>query len=452
MTDGNTGITNEYGTSPLTGEGTGIRFRFVIRDYEELIPTQGEIYPDLFAFVKCADGMYLYTYEIDNSTTTTPKTGNWKSVIRVSEYEQSSTLQSNGGLSSADAYMNSIIPRRWDMPVNLMDDNEDTSTLSVLSTPTFINIIDTSKTPVKQVTTSEEEPTIPSVDLCKFYCDGVSTMTLYNGDAKTDDGKGIVSTLRKANKLRYDSYLIWRWNYPDKPSDKSFTYGFIHRGFNNLQSTDTTTTLPNNNLLCKNFVHSNAGTTVVWNVEDVGMMMWIYNPYYQKHEIYNINPETRDLYITKSELNWNNIDIRNPSSGESITLIDTDSETLLYNIMINNQFQLNDVDNPNSDFVLFDSLKINSSINDIPSTLQPMGNWQLVFPRVNSFRLTNLTNGREFTPVKLQMLKGSDMGNVGNITDSNNHVVNAKTVIVDETSTGLSMKIYNRETGTWVTV
>ena len=452
MTDGNTGITNEYGTSPLTGEGTGLRFRFVIRDYEELIPTQGEIYPDLFAFVKCADGMYLYTYEIDTSTTTTPKTGNWKNVIRVSEYEQSSTLQSNGGLSSADAYMNSIIPRRWDMPVNLMDDNKDTSTLSVLSTPTFINIIDTSKTPVKQVTTSEEEPTIPSVDLCKFYCDGVSTMTLYNGDAKTDDGKGIVSTLRKANKLRYDSYLIWKWNYPDKPSDKSFTYGFIHRGFNNLQSTDTTTTLPNNNLLCKNFVHSNAGTTVVWNVEDVGMMMWVYNPYYQKHEVYNINPETRDLYITKSELNWNNIDIRNPSSGESITLIDTDSETLLYNIMINNQFQLNDVDNPNSDFVLFDSLKINSSINNIPSTLQPMGNWQLVFPRVNSFRLTNLTNGREFTPVKLQMLKGSDMGNVGNITDSNNHVVNAKTVIVDETSTGLSMKIYNRETGTWVTV
>ena len=180
--------------------------------------------------------------------------------------------------------------------------------------------------------------------------------------------------------------------------------------------------------------------------------MWVYNPYYQKHEVYNINPETRDLYITKSELNWNNIDIRNPSSGEPIKLIDTDSETLLYNIMINNQFQLNDVDNPNSDFVLFDSLKINSSINDIPSTLQPMGNWQLVFPRVNSFRLTNLTNGREFTPVKLQMLKGSDMGNVGNITDSNNHVVNAKTVIVDETSTGLSMKIYNRETGTWVTV
>ena len=82
-------------------------------------------------------------------------------------------------------------------------------------------------------------------------------------------------------------------------------------------TSDYTTTLPVNQLKYPEYVHVNANTTVVWDVENVGTMMWVYNPSYQKHETYKINPETNDLYIDK-DITWADIDVRDSRDGTSI--------------------------------------------------------------------------------------------------------------------------------------
>ena len=451
MTDGNYGISESYGTSPRTGSGTGLKFRFRIVDYDEILPSYGEIYDDLFALVRFKDGLYLYSYVINERSSSVPKVGTWTSVLKISEYEQSTIVQSAGGLSTSEAYMNSIIPTLKDVRINLQSNNMDPVTVTALTTPSFVNIVDKTKTPIQPISADNNDEMV-HVDMCKFYCSGMNRMK-----AMSKNVNSVISMLKSNNVFKYDSYVIWKWDQPASSSNLYFTYGVIQRSFNNFLSTDYTTTLPSNDLNCDDYVHSNSGTTVVWDVNDFGVMMWTYNPKYQKREIYNINPETRDLYIERNDMSWSDIDVRDSRAGTSINIVDSFGR-LNYNILTNNPIQAAPLDPDMTDpdpiyqqpnFVQIPDLTIGNAVSAINKNHQPMGNWQLVFPRVQSFKLTNITNGREFTPVQLQMIKGTNLGDIANVVDELGHNVNAKTLLIDEVDEGINAKLYNPESGNW---
>ena len=84
--------------------------------------------------------------------------------------------------------------------------------------------------------------------------------------------------------------------------------------------------------------------------------------------------------------------------------------------------------------------------------LGPSGNWKLVFPRCDSYQLTNVTTGETFKPVKLQLLRGENLGSFGDVKDENGNTVNNKTLILNQTSTGASLNVFNEQTGRWETV
>ena len=75
--------------------------------------------------------------------------------------------------------------------------------------------------------------------------------------------------------------------------------------------------------------------------------------------------------------------------------------------------------------------------------------WQLVFPRVNTFRLSNISNGLTFDAVKMDIIRGSNLGKIGNVTKENDDIVNNKTLILDNSSSGNQLKAYNSETNSW---
>lgn len=450
------GLTEAYGTSPLTGNGTGLRFGFIIRNFDNIKPSKGEVYPDLVALVKEYDGLWLYSYKIDQNSNKFPKTGIWEKIHMISENEQSSTIKSNNGLSTSESYMNSIIPTLRDLPVNLMDNNTKPTTISVISTPSMINIIDKTKSPVKIHQTSEDmnNDDITFVDMCKFYCDGIGELR-----ATVKSVEGVLKALESNNKLRYDSYVFWKWDNANVPSNLKFKYGIIYRSFNNLLSTDYTTTLPVNELNCDNYVNSNPNTNIVWDVDKVGQMMWIYNPTYQKHELYNIDPSTQDLYIERRDLTWSDIDIRDSKTGSNITLIDPSTNRLLYNILTNNPVQASKLDssmlNPDPlyqqpNFVQLPELTIGRPVSMISKKYLPMGNWQLVYPRVQSFKFVNEQNGLEYTPIKLHAIRTSNLNQIDDIIDELGNNVNMKNLIINESANNtISLNLYNSETGTW---
>ena len=78
-----------------------------------------------------------------------------------------------------------------------------------------------------------------------------------------------------------------------------------------------------------------------------------------------------------------------------------------------------------------------------------MGNWKLVFPRCESFKLTNVHDGTTFKPVKLQIIRGESLPQFGDVTDENGNTVNAKTLILNSSNDGVSLNAYNSQTGGW---
>ena len=453
LMDDLSGITESYGTSPISGKGRGLKFRLLIKNYQKIIPYKGEIVSGLFAFVKEKDGIWLYNYIINQESKEFPKTGSWVKDIMVSETEQTSSVSKNEkGVSLTESYINSIIPSLRDVPVNLYQDKSEPTTLHTLSTPSFVNIIDNTKSPIApQVNPKDDDPDITHVDMCKFYCNGIIRLR-----ASRKNVDSVIDAIKTNNIVRYNSYIFWKWESKNDINNLYFTCGVIHRSFNNLLSTDVTSTLPPNELICDNFINSNEGTTVVWDVNNVGVMMWTYNPEYQKREIYNIDPSTQDLYAERRDLTWDDIDIRDSKNSDKISLVE--DGVLLYNILSNNPVQTSSMNpnniNPNpiyqqSDIYPLPGLTEGALISSISSYFQPMGNWQLVFPRLNSFKLKNLSDGREFSPVNMQIVRGSNMGKISDIENSHGKKVNTKSIIVDETSEGLSLKMYNSETGIW---
>ena len=434
------GITSPYGTSPVNSSGTGLRIRLLIDEYDTISMKKDEIFEDLFAFVKDADGISLYEYDINQNSTTFPKSGTWNQKTIVSPFENSTYHSEKGYLSPTDTLMSYIIPRLQSLPVATADPNLESTALKVYHSPTFVNVIDETKTPVKIPSTKTDDDTLDAnyVDFTRFYCDGMKV-----GKATETSTQGVISYLKENNENYFDTFVIWKWV---SRSEHTFSYGHIRRGFNNLISTDTTALLPKNELITDKYVHSNYNTTIVWDVSEVGVMLWTYNPKYTKREVYTVDAETRELHVERKDLSWDDIEIFDMSSGKTFHI--TKNGKFEYNVLSNNP---NHFDADTSEVFyqqpdLYAFASVNTSVSD---KLGPMGNWQLVFPRVNEFIISNVTDGRTFTPLKLQLIRGDNITNADEVLDENHHVVNHKTIITSDTENGIIIKMYNSEKGQW---
>ena len=93
-------------------------------------------------------------------------------------------------------------------------------------------------------------------------------------------------------------------------------------------------------------------------------------------------------------------------------------------------------------------------IGNIP-THQPCGSWRLVFPEVHAFSFKDMNNESvSVTPVKMQILRGSNIQSSGNVLNDFDKPVNYKTLILND-RTDLNrtvLNLYNQETGQWNTV
>lgn len=441
---GNT--TEAYGTSRTTGNGHGLKFSLVI-DYDyfqSILMKQGDNYNDLFALVRDKDGLYVYEYIIDEKSKATPKAGKWTSIMRISEFEVTSTQKENGGVATSEAFINATIPSVRDLPVVMKDNNVDPESLVTLQTASFINVIDKDKTPVVPAMTSEDVDTNNVVDICKFYCDGFLEL-----EAEKKTMESVKEALTKANALRFDSYVLWRWNDPTDKGNLVFTYGVVTRGFNNLFTTDTITMLPTNELNCDNFVHTNGNTTIVWDVPGIGVMMWIYDPASQQKENYYIDPETMDLHITREDMTYDKIDIR-MGSGEVIPEIIDKNGKYTFNVMTNNPAHATGY----STSPIYQQPEM-TELSDIQvgkfasSSHTLFGNWKLVFPRVSSYVLKNDETHTQWIPKKMQVIKGRSIGDVGAVYDSEGNDVSMKSIIVDESDDGINLKMFNSNKHTW---
>lgn len=83
------------------------------------------------------------------------------------------------------------------------------------------------------------------------------------------------------------------------------------------------------------------------------------------------------------------------------------------------------------------------------------GSWRLVFPSLtNAYKLQNIEDGREFTPVKMQILRGSNIGTAGDVLNDDDIPVNYKTLLMDEnTDSGrVELKVYDQESHKWIQI
>ena len=113
MMEGTTGFTQDYGTSPTSGSGKGLKIALAIErnHYLSILPYRGEFFTDLFAFVREREGAYVYEYHIDNTSRTTPKKGTWEKTLKISEYEITSYVKKNGGVSTHESFIKAGL---WD--------------------------------------------------------------------------------------------------------------------------------------------------------------------------------------------------------------------------------------------------------------------------------------------------------------------------------------------------
>lgn len=453
-------VTEEYGTSPLTGDGRGLKFRFQIeQSHLETIKTQpGENFEDLFALVREPDGLFLYTYEIDQTSLTFPKEGTWTRGMLISEFETTDTNMSheNYGVSTKESFVNSVIPRIESLPVAHHKLNHESTSIQVLQTASCINVIDTTHTPVVPplLSNDNDSPLDSVVDINKFYCDGIQQAALILG--AQHNSQGIIDTLKYHGKIYFDSYIIWRWTNPGNPTSGRFEFGIVRRGFSNLFSTDTQTKLPRNELRTDKFVHFNEGTTLVWNVPGVGPMIWMYDPCTTTRESYRIDPQTMDLDVIRNPFTYADIEIRVGTEEEPLKIVEDGK--YLWNVITNNPRNIPDFEpemtDPiyiNPDAIQLSNVMVDLNVSDTPDTQKIMGGWKLVFPRVNTCHLSSDSTGTQLTVKRLQTIKARGVvpANTDRVIDNEGNDVSTKTLIISESSDGTEVRVFNAETGTW---
>lgn len=435
----NSGITKPYGTSPFDPDtsGSGLKLSLIIEDYDSIKTYKDGIHQGLFALVRESDGLYIYEFLLNDPDDPSCKSGRWEQNTKVADFELDDPGNS---IPTTEAYMCSIIPKLMYNWVCESNNNTERLSMKTMSTASMINVLDQTLKPFY-------DDTHPAnvVDFNKFYCNGIQYDT-----ASSHDERGIRDRLTEIGAVIFDCYIIWKW--ADESSNNDFSYGIIRRSLNNLVSTDLYTQLPPNTLRWKKYVNTNQSTTVVWNVKDFGNMVWTFNPACKVHERYLIDPETRDLSMTRNPLNWSEIDIKN--TGSVIHVVDPETNKLLWNIMTNNSEQsvvVPSEDDPEYQapgLTSYPDWVVGTSVDEI--THLPIGDWELVFPRINSFKLqTSTPNDVTFEATRLTCVRGSNIGDIGNVTDESGNNVNKKTMIVDETQNGIYVKLYNSETGMW---
>lgn len=439
------GTTKQYGTSPTTGTGTQLRLTLVITNYEDIRMKRGSIYSDLFALVRLSDGLWLYKYVIENNNATDVKFGNWVKHTIISEAESSSIISNLGGLSTTDSYMMSLVATIHSLPVAMKSKNQSMVSLRSFTTPACVNIVDTSYIPYTPVSDSRTSDTRDVVDINKMYSSGVLT-----GKSVYRSGMSIIQYLKANNQLQYDCYVAWKWKEPDNINDTNFYYMIIQRSFNNFISTNTTTYLPGNSLNYDQYVHTNEQTTIVWNIEGIGPMMWVYDPTSIIHETYDIDPDTRDITISRKNRSWVDVDIK---SSDVESLVDNNGK-LTYNIWSNNPTQqidswITENDPPYQQPNFTEIARIGQSVTDVSNAKLPVGSWRLVFPRVAQYSLSNIQNGLKFDAIRMDVLRGDNLGEIGNVINQHDEIVNKKILVIDRQTNGTKLKAYNNQTKHW---
>ena len=433
------GITDIYDTYPVgSSQGSGLRIILQVSNYQSKIPGYGNIYSDLFALAQCVDGLYIYTY---NTTT-----NNWERSVCISQFESQSQSDQ---VSVKDSYINSILPNVHVFPSGLYDTEEPEDSLMVISTASFVNIVDRAKSPFRMNSTSKKE-----VDLTRFYCNMVYKRT---AGIKSFEGMyGILDTIQSENYDRFDSYIIWRWDDPNDPNNKDFSFGIIHRSFNNLQSLDNVTFLPDNELNCKNYVNTNASTTMVWDVQEYNStLVWTFNPTTNIREIYTIDPDTQEVHVSRSVMNWDSVKVYSDNFQVEYPMVDSTNK-LLWNIATNTlpSSWNGTIHDPIYQQPPFRQLlSIGQNIDNLDADKKPQGNWQLVFPRVQSLCLKNTSTGHTIEAKnihKMNVIKNVSTLDRTDVFDVNGKSVNAKTLIIDSIDDNTSsIKVYNSTTGMW---
>ncbi len=426
------GLTAPYGTSPLgDSTGTGLKLSFYIQNFDQLLPIKGNVVDGLCAFVREADGIWLYQYIVTSTNS------HWEKQSLFATANDSTTISKDGNVSEKHAYINAILPSIREFTVSEAVSND--VNITAFTTATSINVIDQTTIPID---IPNESKTV--IDINKFYSRGLFKLT-----ADQKNTQSVISAINRANFNRYDTYIAWRW-IDDDPTNCEFEFTVIHRSLNNLLSQTDTSLIPES-FDQNNFIHTNSQTTITWNVDQVGPMVWMYDPYSDTHETYYVNAESRDVCITKTKFDWSTIDTTT-ITHEKINLTD-DSGHLLFNILTNNPIILG-LSVQDSIYDMRYRTVQDLVIGNIP-VHQPRGSWRLVFPEVHAFSFKDMNNESvSVTPVKMQILRGSNIQSFGNVLNDFDKPVNYKTLILND-RTDLNrtvLNLYNQETGQWNTI
>ena len=436
-----TGITATYGTSPRSGEGTGLRMSLVIANYADILTKPGEIYTDLFALCCDEEGLWLYAYNINPQSTNEPKLGFWEKVIKISEYEDSEINTSKGNISLSESYINSVLPTNHEIPISKHEHYQEQVNVNAMTTASFINIVDKSHSPL----TTGTNP----VDMNKFI--SIEGKRSVRASQKTFEN--ILYVLRQQNALTFDSYLLWRWENPSDSTNTKFEYCILRRSFNNYISTDNISLLPDNNLKYKKFVHTNNGTTVSWNVDIIGNMVWVYNPSSVISEKYSTD-ESGQLQIDYKKSSWRDVEILNGSEGDIVD----ENGRLLWNIATNNPQQVTftpsgtDPIYQQPDYVNLNDCVVGANVDSIVPNHCPMGSWSLVYPRSHTYTLKSNNLDTNINLIPMHIIRTNNMANNTQVKDDKGNNINDYTVSLDQSSSGLAFKAFDKRTGLWITI
>ena len=444
------GLTIPYGTAPNVDEnnsyGTGLKVILKIENYSDLVPKKGNVFSDLYAFVSDFDGIWLATH----------KNNEWIKNTQLAASYKSDVISSSGEVSLRDSYMNSILPSARELTVAKMDPYAGSMNMRAFVTASSINVVDENCTPVHVPSTAASSEMdmyddLTVIDINKLYCHGIKT-----GTATSHNEDAVMMAIKAAGDYRFDSYIFWKWTNQTDSSCVTFVYGIIRRSLANLQTTDSTSVLPGNALSIQKGVHTNAQTTVMWNVPHIGPMVWMFDPASTIHEKYYVNAHTRELYVTREPMTWSEIEITDETGENKYSLTyGPNNDMSNYSIWSNNPMD-SAADQSNVIYQQPGYVKKFQWNQGGMSHSHPRGSWRLVFPSINTtgtytLKTTEGTDIREFTPVRMTILRGSDIGNTTDVLNTEGDPVNYKTLLIDEnTTTGsVDLRLYDQESNQW---